>query len=80
MDVPVHRLSLQIVPPHPRWKPIELPDITVACTAREELPFVILGASALAHLVIVVRDYDQIVHVKAAADFANARHYRDDGF
>ncbi|MDO8962931.1 MAG: hypothetical protein Q7W30_00385 [Coriobacteriia bacterium] len=79
--VPVHALDLVIVSPDPRaWPDIVIDSVAVACCRTTELPFFILGASALTRLVLLVREYDQVLHIKSMEDFMAAPHFRDERF
>jgi hypothetical protein len=79
--VPVHDLDLVIVSPDRRiWPDIEIDSIAVACCRTTELPFFILGASALTRLVLLVREYDQVLHLKPMEEFMAAPHFRDEAF
>lgn len=75
-NVPVYPLSMTVKSPDPRCANIPLPSVAVA-VVDEELPFVLLGAGALAHLVLVLREHDQVLHVKPAHHFAEAPHFED---
>ena len=77
-EVPVHRLDMSIAAPSP-WKDIELPQVAVAVVPGE-LPFVVLGSTALTHVAVLIRDHDQLVHVKPIGDFHSAAHNRDPRF
>jgi hypothetical protein len=77
-DVPIHRISMQIVAPK-GWASIPLPDVPVV-VADAELPFIVLGSSALAHVVVLLRDAEQLVHIKSLAEFQAANHGLDDLF
>jgi len=79
--VPVHELDLVIVSPDPHiWPDIKIDSVAVACCANAELPFFILGASALTRVVLLVREYDQVFHLKPMEDFMAAPHFGDGGF
>ena len=69
-----------LLPDLDRWPDIELPQIPVACCATEDLPMLILGSSALLRLVVLLREHDQGLHLKAWEQFALAPHFTDDGF
>jgi hypothetical protein len=77
--VPVYRMDLRVVAP-PTWPNIDLPDVPVAVVADAQLPFVILGSTALTHLVYIVNDADQRVHLKQHQVFTDAPHYHDRTF
>lgn len=77
-DAPIHRLDMRIVAPS-AWDNIELPDVPVV-VANEPIPFVLLGSSALTHLVVLIRDADQCVHLKTHEAFEQTRHRRDKSF
>jgi hypothetical protein len=77
-DVPVHRMSMRVVAPD-GWDDINMPEVPVA-VADAELPFVVLGSSALCHVVILLRDAEQVIHVKSLEDFRAAKHCNDDRF
>ncbi len=81
-DQPVYRLGLRIKSPSDTWQDIILDGLpVVVVTAKDvELPFVILGTSVLQHLVLVFRDYECILHLKARDDFIQSAHYADDSF
>jgi hypothetical protein len=76
-DVPVYKLSLELV--CEGWESIPLPDVNVAFT-KVKIPFVILGASALRHTVVLNRPYDHVVHVKPLEMFRQSNHDGDDTF
>jgi hypothetical protein len=69
---------MQIVAPK-GWANIPLPDVPVV-VADAELPFIVLGSSALAHVVVLLRDAEQFVHIKSLAEFQAANHGVDDLF
>jgi hypothetical protein len=76
-DVPVYKLSLELV--CDGWSPVALPDVNVAFT-KVKIPFLILGASALQHTVVLNRPYDRLVHVKSLEVFQESRHHSDGAF
>lgn len=78
-NAPVYRLDMCIVAPDSRWNDIELHDVPVVL-ADAEIPFVLLGASALTHLVVLIRDAEQVIHIKTRECFENTKHCRDDNF
>jgi hypothetical protein len=78
---PIHHLDLVIASADPGiWPDIEIDAVSVACCRTAELPFFILGASALTCLVLLVREYDQILHLKPMEDFMAAPHFGDEAF
>jgi hypothetical protein len=77
-DVPVYRMSMHIVAPTP-WGDIPLPECPVV-VADAELPFVVLGSSVLTHVVVLLRDAEQLVHIKPLAAFQEAKHCVDERF
>ena len=80
-DVPVHLLDVTVVSPDlDWWEGIELPQIPVACCETQHLPVLILGSSALLRLVVLLREHDQVLHLKAWEQFAQAPHFTDDEF
>lgn len=80
-DVPVHLLDAAVVSPDSeRWPDVELPEIPVACCETEDLPMLILGSSALMRLIVLLREYDQVFHLKPWEQFATATHFADEGF
>ncbi len=80
-DVPVHLVDAVILSPdNSRWGDIELLQIPVDCCVTEDLPTLILGSSALLRLVVLLREHDQILHLKVWEHFAQAPHFTDDGF
>lgn len=79
--VPVHHLDLVIASPDPAvWPDIAIDSVAVACCRNTELPFFILGASALTRLVLLVREYDQVLHIRPMEEFMAARHFSDNRF
>jgi hypothetical protein len=77
-DVPVIRLSMCVVGPKP-WRDIPLPEIPVV-VADADLPFLVLGSTVLAHIVVLIRDAEQLVHIKPLAEFQSAKHFDDETF
>jgi hypothetical protein len=77
-SVPVHALDLVVVSPDPAiWPDIEIDAIPVACCRTTELPFFILGTSALMRMVFLVREYDQTCHLKPMEAFMASPHFGD---
>ncbi len=70
---------MRMVAPESHWKDIELPEVPVA-VADVDVPFLVLGSSALVHVVVLIRDEEQFKHIKPLDMFQKAKHYTDDAF